>query len=292
MKRLLRWSKRLVLSVLAILVLATATVYLISWFTLSGNRGIEVAQMSVPDLPTGPEAIEEGERLATIHGCRGCHEEDLSGGVFFGGDNPLMGRVVATNLSAALEDYSDAELVRAIRYGIGRTDRPLIAMPSAMFHPLSDEDLGLIMAYLRSVEPVENELPSTGLGPAARAMLLMGPFELDVDVVLDGRVPEVTPDPEQPKEWGRYLASTNCAECHEHDLLGGGSIPALTIVAGYDREQFGHLMRTGEPIGDRELDLMAAVARGRFAHFTEEEVDALYAYLSTFGSELDETSQE
>lgn len=40
-------------------------------------------------------------------------------------------------------------------------------------------------------------------------------------------------------------------------------------------------MRTGEPLGNRQLMLMADVAVNRFARFTDAEVDALHAYLVT-----------
>ncbi len=52
------------------------------------------------------------------------------------------------------------------------------------------------------------------------------------------------------------------------------------LVAGaYTRNQARHLMRTGQPPGGRRLRLMGEVARGRFAHLTDREVDAIYDYL-------------
>jgi hypothetical protein len=39
-------------------------------------------------------------------------------------------------------------------------------------------------------------------------------------------------------------------------------------------------MREGVPIGGRDLELMDDVARGRFVHFTDEEVGDLFAYLN------------
>ena len=46
-------------------------------------------------------------------------------------------------------------------------------------------------------------------------------------------------------------------------------------------------MREGIGLGGRELGLMREVAIGRFAHFTEAEVDALYAYLRTLAAQPD-----
>ncbi len=82
---------------------------------------------------------------------------------------------------------------------------------------------------------------------------------------------------------GEYLARTICTECHADDLRGSpaSDIPSLAIVAAYSRADFGRLMETGAPIGDRELDLMKMVSLNRFAWFTEAEVDDLHAYLQT-----------
>jgi hypothetical protein len=67
------------------------------------------------------------------------------------------------------------------------------------------------------------------------------------------------------------------------DLLGAfdGEFPPLTIVAAYSLEDFTTLMRTGVPIGGRELDLMATVAVSRFSHFTDMEIVALHTFLRT-----------
>ncbi len=41
-------------------------------------------------------------------------------------------------------------------------------------------------------------------------------------------------------------------------------------------------MREGVALGGRELRLMSRVARGRFSAFTEQELDALFAYLQAY----------
>lgn len=44
------------------------------------------------------------------------------------------------------------------------------------------------------------------------------------------------------------------------------------------------MMRIGEPIGDRELGLVSDVASSRFVQFTDDELDALPAYLQTLAT--------
>ena len=82
-----------------------------------------------------------------------------------------------------------------------------------------------------------------------------------------------------PDAEGAYLARTACAECHGVQLAGSDFAPDLRIAKGYTREQFAHFFQTGEALGGRDLPLMSEVARNRFSHFTDEEEDALYAYL-------------
>jgi hypothetical protein len=96
-----------------------------------------------------------------------------------------------------------------------------------------------------------------------------------------GELPRAT-----PFERGRYLASITCSECHgldfrdnefEDNTCDGG--PSLAIVAMYGRDEFRRLMRTGEPIGDRELGEMSRVARIGFVHFRDEEIEGIRTFL-------------
>jgi hypothetical protein len=81
------------------------------------------------------------------------------------------------------------------------------------------------------------------------------------------------------------MIRATCTECHgialegQKDPTDGPGTPDLIIAGGYSREEFRHLLRTGEPTGGRTLALMADVAQGRFVHLTDREVDAIYDYL-------------
>jgi hypothetical protein len=69
---------------------------------------------------------------------------------------------------------SNEDWVRAIRHGVGHDGRGLLLMPVRLFYYLSDEDLGALIAYLKSLPPVDNELPMTNLGALGRVMLVLG----------------------------------------------------------------------------------------------------------------------
>lgn len=82
-------------------------------------------------------------------------------------------------------------------------------------------------------------------------------------------------------ERARYIARLACGECHGAKLEGNDdpSRPDLIVASGYSLEEFRRLLKTGEPTGGRRLDLMAQVAKSRFSHLSEDEIDALYRYL-------------
>jgi cytochrome c553 len=77
----------------------------------------------------------------------------------------------------------------------------------------------------------------------------------------------------------RWGASDACTECHGLDLTGGEKAPDLRVAASYSAEAFTRLLRTGKAAGDRELELMSGVARRRFSHFNDAEIQALQTYL-------------
>jgi mono/diheme cytochrome c family protein len=281
-KRVLRWAGY-ALAVLLIVALGTVGfIYAASERTARAVYDVPVTAFAAPADST---AIAEGRRLALIRGCYdGCHGKAADGGVFF--DQPMLARLVAPNLTRVVADHSDGELERVIRHGVRKNGRSTIGMPSAMYYHLTDEDLAAIITFLRSLPPTEGPATEIRLGPLARLGIVLGQYDPQVKMI-DRSVPRPRAhELGDPVAHGRYLALTSCTECHGGDLRGSrdGSTPPLAIAAAYSPEQFAHLMRTGIALGDRELNLMASVARGRFAHFTDAEVAALHAYLQTLAS--------
>lgn len=288
-----RGKARTILILLASLVLGSAALVLVAIGVLYvlGERVLNQVHdypLADVDVSADPATLAEGERLASITGCRGCHRPDLSGHVFFDG-GALVGRAVASNLSVVAEQYADAQLAHTIRYGRRPDGRAMLGMPSSMYYHLADQDLAAIIAYLRSVPAVEKALPATRLGPLGRLALLSDELPLDAAMIarMGPRLPP--PDPGDAVAWGRYIALTSCTECHGLDLRGhvfgdGHAIPGLAIAAAYSDAQFIHFMRTGEALGNRELELMSDMSRERFSHLTDDEIQALHAFLRTLGA--------
>jgi len=280
-RTLLKWFALSIGCVAGLALLAVAVIYVMIGNDLSQTFDHPLTEVDVPDSRA---RMTEGQRLARIRGCFGCHGEDLTGQVFF--EVPDGTTIVAPDLAMAAKTYSAAELERVIRHGI-RPDGTsvLLPMPSEMFYNLSDEDVTAIIGFLQTQSPREDPLPETYIGPLARLMLMR--FKQDTDTILaaewiDHDLARLDPSPANAESFGRYIATTSCTECHGRDLGGSseGETPPLTIVSAYSLEDFTTLLRTGVPLGGRELNLMKSVALDRFSHLTDSEIAALHRYLS------------
>lgn len=120
-----------------------------------------------PDTVTlAPERaalIERGRYLFTTASCVFCHRPDGGGGLKLSG---LPGTLYTANISsdrqAGLGAWTDAEIARAVKSGIGRHGRPLYwqAMPWDHFSNLDEEDVMALTAYLRRLPPVPKPVPA------------------------------------------------------------------------------------------------------------------------------------
>lgn len=270
MKRVLRWTA---IGLVSIVGLACLVVY----------GGSEYRRRQTFDIAATPIIIPadfasraHGQQIFVTRGCAGCHGEGMQGKVFF--DEKNIARLVAPNVPKVIRGYTDAEIARVLRHGVRPNGRGVAVMPASMFYNLDDEDVGALIAYLRSLPVKPDTLPPTELRILARVGLLTGQYKLEpLNITHDAPRPPKGPD---PAALGRYTAMSSCTECHGMKLEGSPDTPALSIVAGYSAAEFAKLMREGVPRDGRKLGLMGSTARRRFSHFTDEEVAGLYAYLS------------
>ena len=293
-RKILKWIGIVLGSLVGLLVLAFITLYAIGsvrWNKMHGQYDVPVETISIP---TDQASITRGEHIATIRMCRHCHLENLGGQA---AGAPIMVTLSVPNLTSGAggvgANNTDEDWVRAIRHGVGQDGRGLVLMPSSIWYQLSDEDLGALIAYLKSLPPVDNELPKTDLGPLGRVMLTLGqlPPEIEPNVLVidhDGPRP-VPPEPGVTVEYGKYLATT-CTLCHGENLNGktvseGPNVyVALNLtrggeMQGWSEEQFVATMRTGvTPSGHKLNEFMPWKY---FGQMTDYEMKAVWMYLQS-----------
>lgn len=275
MKTLLKWAGRGFAALLMVFVLAAAFVWLRSEATL--RQTYPKPTSAGLKLDGGAAQIERGRHLATIYGCNDCHGADLTGLLFH--DEPAVARLWAPNLTHVARDWSAEDIDRALRHGVRPDGRGLWVMPASAFSRLSDEDASAVIAYLKTQGARGSVRPRLKVGPVGRVGVVLGKFEGEVELL---KAPRAPADLGPQLRRGRYLAMTACAECHGMALEGSkGALttPDLTIAAAYDKPGFERFLRTGVAADGKPRGLMTQMAKTRFAHFTPEEFDALYAYL-------------
>jgi cytochrome c553 len=272
-----RWTGIAAAGLLGIAVLGYIVVYAISERVL--RRTYPSAPIALA-VPTDPQSVQEGRRIATVHGCvHDCHGKEGEGRVMF--DDPKLARIVAPNLTAAVRRYTDEQLAVLIRNGIRPDGRSLIVMPVEAYIGMTDADLGRIIAFLKSLPPVPGPAAHIEIGPLGRLGVALGKFRTAAQLIsLSVPPPSAT---SQEAELGRYLARTVCAECHGTSLHGDVTpeftSPDLRVVAAYDPESFTRLLRSGVALGGRQLGMMSEQARNNLAQLTDWEISTLYSYL-------------
>jgi mono/diheme cytochrome c family protein len=290
------------------LLVAAAITFTIGWRPFIGPRARATTNRQ---FERTLERMARGRYLVVgLVGCETCHSPkdwkthgapNLPGMELAGQVIPidnLPGVIVATNLTPDPEtggaNWTDDEIARAIREGIGHDGRTLFPMmPYEAYRTLSDEDLASILVYLRSIAPVRNPLPPTRVN-------------FPVNYLIRGVPQPVTspvsgPGPQSSAvERGKYLVTVGCG-CHV-PTNQKGPIPGLTYGGGevlkgpwgevtsanitqdasgisyYDDAMFLQAMRTGYVKARKISSIMPF---GEFANLNDDDLKAIFAYLHT-----------
>ncbi len=183
--------------------------------------------------------VTHGEYLAkSVAGCMICHSgRDTTlyggpvkdgtwgmGGELFGRDLGFPGMIYAPNLTPYhLGTWTDGELFRAITTGVSRDGHalfPLMNYPA--FGRMDQEDILSIIAFLRTLAPVANDVPKTELD---------FPLSFIVNTIPAKAALAPRPDSNNAGAYGKYLVtSASCVECHSK--VDKGKIIAGTEFGG------------------------------------------------------------
>lgn len=262
----------------------------LAWGAIYGWSEIKLRSYSLPPpfaeaIPSDSASIERGRHIAQTRGCIGCHGKDLEG-QDFSEIWPKVGRPVALNLAEYARE-NDAQIIEAAtRRGIGRDGRALWSMPSFNFTHLTDQDVAAVIAFLQSIPVVKKDLPSPDLNLRTRWAMIRGAEKHMPDQIAELPALIERGSEDSRLERGEYIAMTTCNECHGLDVRGAifpdFFAPDLAVVIAYSKDDFRSLMKEGVGLGGRkDLGLMTIVARERFSHFTDEELEDLHMFLQS-----------
>jgi mono/diheme cytochrome c family protein len=240
MKRL---GKILVVVLVTLLVVLAGGVTLtIGWRPFIGPRA---RALTTRKFESTPSRLARGEYLVLhVSDCMSCHAEHdwtahdapaLPNTLGAGQDMNMLkgfpGKVYAPNITPDAEmgagSWSDDQLARAIREGVGHDGRALFpSMPYQDFRAMSDEDLASIVVYLRSLPPVRKQRPPTELIFPVKYLIRSVPQPLDA--------PVTEPDLSTPEKRGEYVvAIAGCAGCHTPQDSHGQPLPGMDFGGGF-----------------------------------------------------------
>jgi mono/diheme cytochrome c family protein len=282
MRKFLKWTG-IILGV-AVLVLFLAGTGLVLSTNARLNK-VYTIQVEAVSIPTDAASLERGEHLVSIY-CSSCHGENFGGKEFF--NDPALAIVDAANLTNGKGGvgnyYTDEDWVRTIRHGVKPDGRSIFVMPSSDFYYFSDNDLGQVIAYLKTLPPVDREATTlqTGLmGKVLTGLGLLGDVFPAENIPHDIR-PESVPVSDSA-EYGEYLTKTfGCQTCHGENYAGGqspepGAPPGPNLTPGgnlanFTDEVFINFIRA------RQSEFMPFESLGKM---NDEELTAIWLYLQS-----------
>jgi len=266
-----------------------------------------------------PDRLQRGKYLVNhVSVCIDCHSTrnwtlfsgpvtpgtEGRGGERFDANIGLPGTVYAKNITpAALGKVSDGVLLRAIAGGVDHNGNPLFPlMGYKAYAKLSQEDLSAIIAYVRSLKPIENTVPDHQLN---------FPLNLIVRTIPGPYTSQPEPNKNNPYEYGKYLVNAaGCIECHTQKVKGE-NLKGMEFAGGWEVQAPGGVIRSANITPEEETGIglwtkdifiakfkewenadsakLSLERMGRqsimpwtlYAGMTEDDLGAIYAYLRT-----------
>jgi mono/diheme cytochrome c family protein len=288
MKKFFKWLGISVGSLLVLIVIIFFGLALKGSMSLSSSFDIPPEQIAIP---TDAESVARGEHWVKAE-CIGCHGDDLSGGPFV--EFPF-GYIDAKNLTSgkggAGTEFNDQDWVRAIRHGVNPENTSLLVMPATAFWHFSDEDLGAIIAYLKSLPAVDKETREPQFNLLGKALIGAGMLDKGVLIAkyIDHETRPAVPSALVSIDYGNYVVNVSgCVDCHGPTLSGGKSsdptakaAPNLTPggeLSVWKEADFIKAIRTGVTPTGHPLD-PAQMPWEHYKNLSDDELKAVFLYL-------------
>jgi mono/diheme cytochrome c family protein len=220
----------------------------------------------------------------------------------FGKAEGIPGEVTPPNITPfALKDWTDEELISAITSGVNKKGDTLFPiMPYHHYSKMTKGDILAIVAYIRSLKPIERTT---------------APRKLEIPLSMLGPLPDDNldnnnmPDPADKVKYGEYLVNAAvCSECHTprgprrpdfSKLFAGGFVFDLpmfkvaganitpdtaTDIGGWTEEMFVNKFKNNssdEVVNKHPGRANTIMPWAMYGKMKEEDLKAMYAYLRT-----------
>jgi len=295
LRRLVRILARIVLALVVLITLGLVVVY-----GLTERRIRRTYQVSVKDfvVPSSADAVQRGERLARVTiPCFECHGDDYGGKILV--NNFALGRLGATNLTRGrggiAATHTDEDWARALLHGVRKDGRSVIFMPAHEMR-MTAAALGDMVAYFRSLPPVDREMPPPRIGPMARILSYVGFPLLPAELIDHQTVAFLRPPAEHTVlAQGRHLAEMSCSGCHRPDFTGGSGPPPgasnITNPHGSTGKSRDFLRAIREHVRPNGSKIEESMPRA-FGRMTDDELHAIYTYLRTVPAKGEKTERQ
>jgi hypothetical protein len=194
----------------------------------------------------------------------------------------VPGIVEAKNITpAGIGRLTDGELFRAITSGVRANGQAMFPiMPYAAFNKLSDEDLYSIIAYVRTLKPIDNAVSDHRLD---------FPMNMIVRIIPKRHTAIQSPDTSDRYEYGKYLANTaDCIDCHTRQVRGE-AIKGLEFAGGFEFHLPEGTVHSANITPDEETGIGSWSAddfAGRFRQYASADGSTLEALAAEYNTPM------
>jgi len=265
------------------------------------------------------QQIERGKYLAKhVSVCMDCHSSRNfdkfsgpivpgtfgKGGESFTENMGLPGTFYSKNITPHnLGSWSDGEIYRAITTGVTKEGNALFPiMPYTGYNKMDPDDVKAIIAYLRTLEPIDYQAPESNANFPVNMLMRTDPEPAD---------PMERPDPKNTIKYGKYLITiAGCTHCHTPQKEGS-DIEGMYLAGGFKYEMPFGTIRSANITPDKETgignwskemfvkefkqydvptDSLPDVKKGEkntlmpwqmYAGMSDQDLEAIYHYLQT-----------
>lgn len=275
-----------------------------------------------PDLKvvSTPELVKRGDYLANnVMVCMDCHSTRNwnefaapivpgtlgKGGEIFDQKMGFPGTYYSANITpAGIKDWTDGEIFRAITTGVRKSGKPIFpVMPHHNYGKLDAEDIKAVIAYIRSLPPIENTVPQSSSD---------FPMNFIINTIPSKAHLTTRPAATNEVEYGKYMATAaSCGECHtpfekgklltEFYMAGGRvfELPAGTLISAnitpdpetgignWTKEAFISKFKMYRDSANAHMkvdfikEYNTIMPWNMYAGMTDEDLGAIYTYLKS-----------